>query len=136
MYFRDVLGEDFSPSSGSSLIWSIIIKYNDTLDEIRVIACYVKNNRMLFFRFKTSTKVYLRRYQGCMTELFAKLGPINASDKTERFHSQNFLLYFWNKANNLPMLFSCFIHTSRTFLFQITNNAKTWKYDFGWFKGI
>ena len=45
MYFflyPDVSGEDFSPSSGSSLIWSIIIQYNDTPDEIRVIACYVK----------------------------------------------------------------------------------------------
>ena len=30
----DVLGEDFSPSSGSSLISSIIIQYNGTLDEL------------------------------------------------------------------------------------------------------
>ena len=29
MYFRDVSGEDFSPSSGSPLIPSIIIKCND-----------------------------------------------------------------------------------------------------------
>ena len=39
MHFHDVSGKGFSPSSGSSLIWSIIIQYNDTLDEIRVIAC-------------------------------------------------------------------------------------------------
>ena len=39
MYFREVSGEDLSLSSGSSLIWSIIIKYNDTVDEIRVTAC-------------------------------------------------------------------------------------------------
>ena len=42
MYFRDVSGEDFSPFSGSSLILSIIIKYNDTLDEIR-LAVVVKS---------------------------------------------------------------------------------------------
>ena len=38
MYFREVPGKDFSPSSGPSLIWSIIIKYNDALDEIQLIA--------------------------------------------------------------------------------------------------
>ena len=35
--YSDVLGEDFSPSSGSSLIWSIMMQYNGTLGEIRVI---------------------------------------------------------------------------------------------------
>ena len=39
VYFRDVSGEDFSPSLGSSLIWSITITYNDNLDEIQAIAC-------------------------------------------------------------------------------------------------
>ena len=42
LYTRKVSGEDFSPSSGSLLIWSITIQYNGTLDEIRVITCWVK----------------------------------------------------------------------------------------------
>ena len=36
---RDVSGEDFSPFSGCSLIWSIMRQYNYTLDEIWIIAC-------------------------------------------------------------------------------------------------
>ena len=56
MYFCDILVKDFSPSSGSLLIWSSTMKYNDTLDEIQVITCQVKKKSKKFWSMLMSSK--------------------------------------------------------------------------------
>ena len=43
--YCNVSPEDVSPSSGSLLIWSIILQYYGTLDEIRLITCLVKKKK-------------------------------------------------------------------------------------------